>query len=217
MSAFAFPRTKVCGLTTAADAVTAYTAGAGALGVVHFPPSPRSIDAAAARAIVEELPFGAVVVAVMVDPAPEQALRWCERAGVSALQLCGGEAAQDFAGFPLPLLRRIGVSAGAAFAELEAWRPLAAGFVLDHPASPGGSGLAVEHAAAAALVTAAAPLPCLLAGGLDPDNVAAAIAAVGPHGADASSRLEAAPGRKDPVRVRAFLAAAEAALQELRR
>ncbi len=216
MSGFAFPRTKVCGLTTPQDAVMAYTAGAGALGVVHHPPSPRSVDAVSARRIVDELPRGAAVVAVMVDPTPERALTWCQEAGAAALQLCGGEDAADFDGFPLPLLRRIGVGAGAE-RELAAWRQQVAGFVLDHPASPGGSGLAVEAAAAAALVAAAAPLPCLLAGGLGPDNVAAAIAAVRPHGADASSRLEAAPGRKDPSAVRAFLAAAEAALQELNR
>ncbi len=214
MSRFLVPRVKVCGLARPADAALAYTAGADAFGVVHHAPSPRSLDAVAAREVVAELPFGAPAVAVLVDRTPEEAQAFATAAGVAAVQLCGAERAADFAGFPLPLLRRIGVGPGAE-EEMAAWSGAAA-FVLDHPSSAGGSGRAVDFGRAAALVAAAGATPCLLAGGLGPDNVAAAVAAVRPHGVDASSRLEAAPGCKDPVLVRAFVAAASAALREIR-
>ena len=209
MIPFNLPRIKICGITLPEDAVLAYTAGADAVGVVFHPPSPRSVSLEDARRIVQELPFGFPVIAVMVDPDPEAAAAWCREAGVSALQLCGGEALDGFAGFPMPLLRRIGVEAGAQDQQ-GAWSGLAVASVLDHPAAPGGTGRAVDWTRAAAL---AALGPCLLAGGLGPDNVGAAVAAVRPRGVDASSRLESSPGRKDPGAVRAFVAAAVTAFR----
>jgi phosphoribosylanthranilate isomerase len=111
------------------------------------------------------------------------------------------------------VLRRIGVTETAE-RELDAWREVASGFVLDHPSAAGGTGLGVDLARAARLASLA---PCLLAGGLDAGNVAERIAAVLPFGVDASSRLELAPGRKDHARVAAFVQRAHNALSELRR
>lgn len=207
MSGLVLPRIKVCGLTLPAEAARAAAAGVDAIGVVGHPGSPRALAAAAAAAVVAALPPRVVAIAVLVDAAPAAAAAWCAATGVAALQLCGRERPADFAGFPWPLLRRLAVADGAE-EELEAWRGLAAGFVLDHPAAPGGSGRHVDAERAASL---AARAPCLLAGGLGPDDVAAAIAAVRPHGVDASSRLERAPGRKDADLVRRFVAAALAA------
>jgi phosphoribosylanthranilate isomerase len=90
---------------------------------------------------------------------------------------------------------------------IESWRGIAAGFVLDHPSSAGGSGREIDLAIAAELARLA---PCLLAGGLDERNVAERVRAVRPAGVDASSRLESAPGHKDPARVTAFIRAARA-------
>jgi phosphoribosylanthranilate isomerase len=132
-------------------------------------------------------------------------------AGVRAVQLCGDELARDWTSFPLPILRRIAVRPGAE-RELDSWLGIAAGFVLDHPAGPGGTGRAVELELAAQLASRA---PCLLAGGLDASNVAGLVERVRPAGVDASSRLESAPGVKDPARVADFVRAARAALAEV--
>ncbi|RMH02655.1 MAG: N-(5'-phosphoribosyl)anthranilate isomerase, partial [Planctomycetota bacterium] len=190
------------------DAVLAAAAGAEACGFVHHPPSPRSVARTAARAAVSALPPEVLPVAVLVDAAPAAAERFCAGSGCRAVQLCGGEQAGDWTGFPLPILRRLGVAAGAE-EEVERWLGIAAAFVLDHPAAPGGTGRTVDLGRAARL---AALAPCLLAGGLGPDTVAAAVAAVRPYGVDASSRLESAPGRKDPAALRRFAAAARSAL-----
>jgi len=205
------PRIKVCGLTDAEAARAAAAAGADAIGLVHFAPSPRSLTADEAARLVAGLPEGVLPVAVLVDATPETALAFAQEAGARAVQLCGTERAADWRGFPLAVLRRVAVAEGAA-GELAAWRGVALGFVLDHPAGPGGSGRAVDLELAARL---AAQAPCLLAGGLDEHNVSARVHAVRPAGVDASSRLELAPGRKDAERVRAFVAAAHAALVEV--
>jgi phosphoribosylanthranilate isomerase len=205
------PRIKVCGITTVDDARAAVEAGCDALGFVEHTQSPRCVDVERARAIVAELDVLAVVV--MVDRAPEFALHWLEQSGARAVQLCGTENPWNWRGFPHLLLRRIAV-AETAERELDAWREVANGFVLDHPSAPGGTGLGVDLAHAARL---AALAPCLLAGGLGADNVAERIAAVQPYGVDASSRLELAPGRKDHERVAAFVQRAHTALLELRR
>jgi tryptophan synthase beta chain len=123
------------------------------------------------------------------------------------VQLCGSEAPEPWQGFRVPILRRVPASEGAE-EVIESWRGIAAGFVLDHPSTPGGSGREIDAAVASRLARLA---PCLLAGGLDADNVAGLAGIVRPAGVDASSRLESEPGRKDPERVAAFIRAARSA------
>lgn len=201
------PRVKVCGITSAEDARAALAAGADALGVV-LAPSRRRVDPARAAEIVRAA-AGAPVAGVFVDAPRDAVAAAVARAGLAAVQLCGAERPEDFAGLPFPVWRRVPCEAGAGAAEIARWRGVAALFVLDHPSGPGGTGRAVAPEAARSL---AALAPCLLAGGLGPDNVAALAAAARPHGVDASSRLESAPGRKDPLVVKEFVAAARAAL-----
>jgi len=207
---------KVCGLTEPEDAEVATHLGVDAIGVVHHEGSPRSVTAERAARVIaatHELCGGhagapVLPIAVMVDPRPDDALRWMERSGARALQLCGSEPAADWRDFPHPVLRRIAVEDGARRC-LEEWRGIAAAFVLDHPSAPGGTGRAIDLEIAARL---AASAPSLLAGGLDADNVAHRIAATRPLGVDASSRLERSPGRKDHDHLLRFVGAARAAL-----
>lgn len=205
------PRIKVCGVRGPADVAGVVGAGLDAIGLVAHPPSPRAVEPQIAAALVAALPPQVLPVAVLVDSPPAQALAWARRAGARAVQLCGAERPEDWRGFALPVWRRLPV-APEAEAELEAWRGVARLFVLDHPAAPGGTGLGVDLERAGSLARRAA---CLLAGGLDADNVAARVARVRPAGVDASSRLESAPGLKDPERVRRFVEAARAALETL--
>ncbi|KAA3613463.1 MAG: phosphoribosylanthranilate isomerase [Planctomycetota bacterium] len=208
---FQMPKVKICGLTRPADLKAAVTAGADTVGLVHYRPSPRSLHGFAAAQLLAALPekIQAVLVVVDADRAYlEGLLSWLP---IHAVQLCGRQRAQAWEAFPTPILRRLGVEAGA-WQEAKAWGEIACGFVLDHPSSPGGSGKTVDRSLAAEL---AAAWPCLLAGGLDESGVAAAVAGVRPSGVDASSRLEWKPGWKDPDRVRAFVRAAKGALEKV--
>lgn len=205
------PRIKVCGLARIEDVRTAVAAGAEAVGAVHFAPSPRSVEPADIADLFSEVPPEVLTVGVVVDLSPASAAEFLAASGVRALQLCGSQRAAEWADFPVPLLRRIPVDASGTD-ELAAWSGVAAGFVLDHPKSAGGSGQTVDFERAAQLAAAA---PCLLAGGLSAGNVPEAVQQVRPRGVDASSRLEQTPGRKNPAAVYAFVQAAQAALAEL--
>ena len=199
---------KVCGITRAADARLACELGASAIGLVFWDRSPRRIDPAAAAAIAAALPAAALPVGVFVDAAAEEIRAVVERVGLRAVQLHGDET-ED-------LLRRL--PAGVAVIKAVALRsPADVAAALDlpdgltvlldvhDPVRRGGTGRTVDWTLAAEV---ARRRRTYLAGGLGADNVAEAIAAVRPYAVDASSRLEAAPGVKDPARLRAFLAAA---------
>jgi phosphoribosylanthranilate isomerase len=193
----------VCGLTCLEDARVAAQAGADFLGFVVFGDSPRRVSADLVGEIVPRAP-GPVMVAVMVRPTPDQALQLARRAQASRIQLHGVGPDQWPEDFPMPCLFAVGVGAdGRLTGPLPSPRHL---LLLDTSVAgeTGGSGRTFPWAAARAL---AGERPVVLAGGLGPDNVADAIRQVRPFMVDASSRLEREPGRKDPERVRRYLAA----------
>jgi len=189
------PRVKVCGIRSPDD----LGERPDAVGIVLWPGSPRYLDPDAAAALARALPKGVLRVAVMVDAAPRDVPKWAD-----LVQLCGDEAPEPWQDFRVPVLRRVPAAEGAA-EVIESWRGVAAGFVLDHPSSAGGSGKEIDSRLAATFARLA---PCLLAGGLDSTNVARLVEIVRPAGVDASSKLESEPGRKDPERVAAFVRAA---------
>ena len=205
---FELPRIKVCGLTTVADVAVAVAAGADALGFVHYAASARHVTSAQARELVAGV--RCLTVAVVVDATPVAAARFLQASGLDAIQLCGRENPSDWTNFDAPILRRVAVDTAGA-SEQDAWSAIAAGFVLDHPNSPGGSGLGVDLQLAAGLARRG---PCLLAGGLDALNVSQRVRSVEPHGVDASSRLEREPGIKEPQLVRSFVASARRTLDQ---
>ena len=204
------PRVKVCGLTRSSDLEFALAAGADAVGFVHYPPSPRHVDVEKCARLVRSAEGQALRVLVTVDLTPEALAALVSEIRPDAVQLCGEERPVDCAQLELPVLRRLPVEAEAV-EQVSAWRGRAIGFVLDHPASPGGSGRQVDLQLAARLAKSA---PCLLAGGLGPDSVAQAIRTVGPQGVDASSQLESSAGQKDPARVQAFIENARREFQQ---
>lgn len=202
---------KVCGLTTLDDARAALAAGADWLGFVVRGDGPRVIAPRAAAEIVAALP-GAVTVAVLVGPTPDEALAAARETGVARLQLHRVDAAAWPVGYPVPAAFAVPMDAEG---RLQAALPGPGHLVLldrAHPRLAGGTGEPLPWAHAAPLARAR---DVLLAGGLGPDNVAAAIRTVRPWGVDASSRLESAPGAKDHDRVRRFVAAARAAFEEI--
>ena len=197
---------KVCGIARPEDARAAVAAGADWLGFILWDQSPRNVTPEQMRAMTEAHP-SAVAVAVMVSPDPDAALRAAGRGGADRLQLHRVDSAQWPADFPLPVTFAVPVAEdGSIAAPLPALDHLV---LLDtaHPKLPGGTGESFPWETARVV---AATRPVLLSGGLDAERVAAAIERVQPYGVDACSRLERAPGIKDPEKVRRFVAAVRA-------
>jgi len=195
---------KVCGTTSEEDALLAVAMGADAVGFV-FAPSPRQVSAGLVRDIVKRLPREVVTVGVFRDEAPERVVEIVNRAGLRAAQLHGHETAEQaqFVRDRVPLLIQAFPAGDPAVARAHEYR---ADAILLDAATPG-SGAVFDWD----LAQGPAGVRLILAGGLTPDNVAAAIGQVHPWGVDVVTGVEASPGRKDPVKVRAFVAAAKAA------
>ncbi len=194
---------KICGLTTPQAVDVALAAGADAVGFVFHGSSPRNLAPQRAAVLASRVPKRVRTVAVTLHPS--QALVECVLA-VFTPDIWQTDAA-DFAALDLP-------------AGIERWPVLRAGSALPAviPArflfegARSGAGELTDWSLAAQLARQG---ELVLGGGLDPGNVAAAIAAVRPWGVDVSSGVESAPGVKDPHRIEAFVRAARAAAQEL--
>jgi len=206
-----FPSIKVCGLTRAEDAQAAYQAGADALGVVAVSQSPRAVTAQLALQVFADLPAEVWKVAVSVNASPADVMDFCQTSGCNAVQLCGAEQAEEWNDFPLPILRRVGVDS-SALSTMPTWAATAWGFVLDHPSAAGGTGKNVDPILARSL---AAQHRCLLAGGIQPENVSHLIQQVQPAGVDASSGLEESPGMKNLPKMTAYIQNARTALEAI--
>jgi phosphoribosylanthranilate isomerase len=202
---------KVCGITSPEDGAAAAEAGADAIGLVFWPQSPRAVTLEQARAIGAALPPFVVRVGVFVDAGRDEMARVADAVGLDLLQLHGSEPPEALAVLPRRALKAIRVGDGFAPEDALRYEGRAAGLLLDTraPGAPGGTGRAFDWSLVRDVRERSRFL--LLAGGLGPENVCAAIEAVRPDGVDASSRLEAAPGRKDHARVRAFVEAVRAA------
>lgn len=210
---------KICANTSLADALLAAEAGADAVGFV-FAASPRRVTVEQVAAIVPELPAELEKIGVFVDAALEQIAAAVEACGLTGVQLhfeAGAElAAQLRARFgpALRIVRTVHFAAGAG-AEMPDGRHIDAVLVDSRTATArGGTGQTFDWSLAAdSLFRDTREGKLIVAGGLTPENVAEAIAILRPWGVDVASGVEAAPGRKDAAKVRAFVARARAALR----
>ncbi len=202
---------KVCGITSPEDAVAAAEAGADAIGLVFWPRSPRAVTIEQACAIGDALPPFVVRVGVFVDASRDEMARLADAARLDLLQLHGDEPPDACNDLPRRALKAIRVGDGFAPEDALRYEGRVAGLLLDtrSPGAPGGTGRAFDWSLARSVRKRSRFL--LLAGGLTPENVHAALEAVRPDGVDASSNLEVEPGRKDHGRVRAFVEAVRAA------
>jgi phosphoribosylanthranilate isomerase len=202
---------KICGITSPADAEMAVAAGADAIGVNLWPDSKRYVDDGTARDVLAAVPDSVLKVGVFVNaPAAEVAARVASL-GLDRAQLHGNEQAADFTALdPAIVIRAVRVRDEATFQTEALWRP---SLWLYDAFSPGYGGSGRQ--APWALVAKLGRRPFLLAGGLGPDNVAAAIAAVRPAGVDVASGVERTPGVKDAARVKDFVEAARAAARAI--
>ena len=196
---------KICGITSEEDALLATAMGADAVGFV-FAPSSRQIQPVQAYDIVRRLPPDVLTVGVFRDHAPQRVVDICQQVGLRAAQLHGHESVDDvrYVRERVALVIKAFPAGSPALADVARYTVDA---VLVDSATPG-SGQVFDWRLAEG-----APLGrrVILAGGLDPENVGAAIARVRPWGVDVSSGVEASPGRKDARKVRAFIEAARAA------
>ncbi|HXR39764.1 MAG TPA: phosphoribosylanthranilate isomerase [Terracidiphilus sp.] len=217
---------KICGNTSLKDAQLAVDGGADAVGLV-FAPSPRQVTAGEAAAIVHRLPAEIEKIGVFVDAALEEICSTVRASGLTGVQLHFEAAAE----LPAQLHQRLWPSLRilrvvhfeTAAADLAARQiaehvrdPHVDGVLVDSRTAKavGGTGVAFDWTAAAnALLqnAEARERRIIAAGGLNPANVAEAIAALRPWGVDVVSGVESAPGRKDPDKVREFVACARAA------
>lgn len=196
-------RIKICGITRPGDGRAAAEAGADAIGLVFYPPSPRYLSAERAVEIRDALPPFVQTVALFVNPDAAQVAQVIGRVRPAMLQFHGEETPQFCAQFGMPYLKACRVRQGVDL--LEYLRPFssAAAWLLDsYVEEYGGVGERFDWS----IVPRRPERPLILSGGLAPDNVAEAIRRVRPWGVDVSSGVESAKGIKDAAKIAAFIA-----------
>lgn len=207
---------KICGITRPEDAALAAAAGADWIGLNFWPMSKRFVgaDPGRARALAEAARLAneaLAVVGVFVNQAVSEVVRTARDVGLDVVQLHGHEspaACAEVMAAGVRVIKAMALSSMDDVERLHAYPGEA--FLMDTPTpGHGGSGRTFDWALARAAVATGKRI--FLAGGLDADNVARAVAEVSPHGVDVASGVESAPGIKDARLVRAFVAAARQA------
>jgi phosphoribosylanthranilate isomerase len=196
-------RVKFCGITRREDADLAASLGADAIGLVFHAASPRAVTITAARAIVERLPPFIAKVGLFVD-APERQIRAVlEDVPLDVLQFHGDEHAQDCLRYGKPYIKAIRMREGVDLDALVREHEYASALLLDAYVEgvAGGTGQRFDWDR----VPSSVSKPIILAGGLSPDNVRAAIAQVRPYAVDVSGGVELGRGIKDPEKMCAFM------------
>jgi phosphoribosylanthranilate isomerase len=194
---------KICGITRADDAAAAVAAGAGAIGFILWPGSPRHIPPDRAHDIAQELPDTVMKVGVFVDQPAAVIEAAARRIGLTHVQLHGRETPPVAAQLSLPVIKATSLAADED--ALDEWPDSVLLLVDAHdPVRHGGTGELADWPRARAL---SRRRRVVLAGGLTPENVAAAVEQVAPYGIDVSSGVESAPGIKDISRIEALFGA----------
>lgn len=196
-------RIKMCGITRPEDAIHAVAAGADAIGLVFYPPSPRAISAEQAAEIAAVVPAFVTVTALFVNASSEEVQSVLDRARIDLLQFHGDENDDFCRQFKRPYIKAIRVRQASDLVASCLCFPSALALLLDSykPGVPGGTGETFDWS----LIPAQLTKPIILAGGLETDNVAHAIQQVKPYALDVSGGIEAAKGIKDPVKIAAFM------------
>jgi len=195
-------RVKICGITSAEDAVAAVDAGADALGLIFVPGTPRYVTPEAAASVIERVPPLVSTVGVFVDHPLDEVVRIVGALRLHAVQLHGQESEAYCCGMPVPVIRALRVRDARSLDGMETYPAHA--FLLDAyvEGRPGGTGVPIAWDLA---LRAKGGKPVILSGGLRPDTVGEAVRVVRPYGVDVSSGVEQSPGRKDHRKVREFI------------
>ena len=196
-------RSKICGITRVEDALAAAQAGADAIGLVFYAKSPRAVSGQQAREGIGAVPPFVTTVGLFVNASRCELNEILEAVPLDLLQFHGDETPEACDGYHRPWIKALRVRAGDDL-EAECKRyARASGILLDTYVAgvPGGTGEAFDWT----LVPGHLSKPIILAGGLNPHNVGAAIAQVRPYAVDVSGGVEQAKGIKDAARIDAFL------------
>lgn len=196
-------RVKICGITRPEDALAAAEAGADAIGLVFYPPSPRAVDIEKASGIVAALPPFVTTVGLFVDAAPEAVWAVLASVPLDLLQFHGDETDEYCRQFSRPYLKALRVQPSDDLNALAARWPGASGILLDSykRGVPGGTGEVFDWS----LIPAQRNWQLILAGGLDTANVADAVARCRPWAVDVSGGVEQSKGIKDASMITSFI------------
>jgi phosphoribosylanthranilate isomerase len=208
---------KICGLSTPDALAAAVAGGARYLGFVFYPPSPRAITAAAAARLAAAVPAGILRVGLFVDAEDAEIAAVLDRVPLDLLQFHGGESRERVAAcrqrFGRPIIKAVALAGPHDLAAAGNYQAAADLLLFDAKpprrprALPGGNGLAFDWQL---LAGRSWRVPWMLSGGLTAASLADAVRVCGATIVDVSSGVESRPGRKDPAKIRAFLAAARA-------
>jgi len=204
-------RVKICGITRSEDAIAAARSGADAVGLIFWDGTPRRVTPAQARSIAAALPPFVSVVGLFVDPSPDEVRAVLDVVPLDSLQFHGSEPVELCRSFGRPYIKAIAVAPGIDLLQCAVLYPDACALVFDahQPGGmPGGTGTTFEWSS----LPDALSRPVIVSGGLNPDNVGAAIAALRPWAVDVSSGVEKLDehdrpqrGVKDPARIAQFM------------
>jgi phosphoribosylanthranilate isomerase len=196
-------RVKICGITRVADGLAAARLGADAIGLVFYAKSPRRVSVSQAQAVIRALPPFVTIVGLFVDAAREEIREVLTAVSLDMLQFHGNESPEACRGYGRPYIKVVHMHKETDVLSLARPYDDAAGILVDTYVEgvPGGTGRSFEWSS----LPAGLSCPMILAGGLTPDNVAAAVSRVRPWAVDVSGGVEAAPGVKDVAKIAAFI------------
>jgi phosphoribosylanthranilate isomerase len=196
-------RVKICGITRVQDALATARSGADAIGLVFYERSPRHVSITQAAQLAAALPPFVSVVGLFVNAEAAFVREVLASVPLDMLQFHGDESPEYCAQFSRPYIKAIRVKAGVDLLQCASDFRSAKGLLLDAHVQgiPGGTGTAFDWA----LIPKQLPLPVILSGGLDTQNLAAAIKQVRPYAVDVSSGVEASKGIKDAAKIAAFI------------
>lgn len=196
-------RVKICGITRPQDALEAARLGADAIGLVFYPSSPRAVTVEQARAIVAVTPPFVTVVGLFVDAKPAEINAVLDAVRLDTLQFHGNEKAAECGRYGRPYIKALRMRQGVDVAAYARDHAGSAALLLDAHVEgvPGGTGLTFDWS----LTPAGLDKPLILAGGLNPENVADAIRKVWPYAVDVSGGVESEKGIKDHRKMAKFI------------
>ena len=196
-------RVKICGITRIEDAQAAVEAGCDAIGLVFYEPSPRFVSLERAAEIVASIPPFVNTVGLFVDAEPSYIQQVLQRVRLDLLQFHGDESAQACQQFGVPYMKAIRVQPDTNLLQYAKEFEQAKALLLDAfiEGVPGGTGQKFDWN----IIPKALPIPVVLAGGLTPENVSAAIEQVNPYAVDVSGGVEIKKGIKDAAKIAAFM------------
>ena len=196
-------RVKICGITRPADARAAAEAGADAIGLVFYPPSPRFLTIEQAAEVSAATPAYVSAVGLFVNEEASRIREIIDGARLDFLPFQGDESPDFCAQFGRPVVRAVRMEAGVDLIEYARRFSAARALLLDAhvPGTPGGTGFTFDWAA----IPRDLPMPLILSGGLTAQNVGSAMRAVRPWAVDVSSGVESSRGAKDPQKIVEFI------------